>query len=260
MPNEYLNLTKICEIFKTVKRFPFIMGRRKVVTQIGSLPYQDIDLAIEYSLKHDIPFLPELPKRGDAMFEYIKNPGKLSCLESFKKHKYDTVKVQCIGPATLLLFGYYDENDALLRVYEHVQGIMDGLKAKEVILFLDEPALGNAGFEYKPLWDPIFKAFDVTSGIHVCGGMDWDRLLDSDIEIISFDASRTDITIYPKYAEQRDKKRIAWGIEKKEDIKDFKKGDLITLPCGIGSPIYKVEDCDKKLETLLRIAEEIKAK
>jgi len=251
----------LSRVFKTINCFIIRMKQKKVITQIGSLPYEDVDLAVEYSLKHDIPFLPELPKRGDAMFDYIKNPGKLSCLDAFKKHEYDTVKVQCIGPATLTLFGYYDENDAMLRAYEHIQSIMDGLKAKEVILFLDEPALGNAGFEYKQLWEPLFEGFDVVSGVHVCGGMDWDKLLDSNIDIISFDASRDDITIYPKYIPKyRKSKRIAWGVEEKEHVRDFKKGDLITLPCGIGSPVYKVADCDKKLEKLVRIAKEIKVR
>lgn len=234
------------------------MGRKKIITQIGSLPYEDIDLAVEYSLKHDIPFLPELPKRGDSILDYVKNPGRLSCLDAFKKHKYNIAKVQCVGPATLLFLGHYDENDAIARIYDHVQGIMDGLKAKKVILFLDEPALGNAGFDYKSLWDPLFESFNVIPGVHVCGGMDWDQLLDSNIKIISFDASQYDLTVYPKYKAHRKSKRIAWGIEKKEDVKDFKKGDLITLPCGIGSPMYKVEDCDKKLEQMIKIAEELK--
>lgn len=248
-----INLSKYLKP-PTTSSFP--MRRRKIITQIGSLPYEDIDMAIEYSLKHDIPFLPELPKKGDSMFEYIKNPGKLSCLDAFKKHEYKTVKVQCIGPATLVLGGY-DENEAVMRAYEHIQSILDGLKAKETILFLDEPALGQAGFNYKALWEPLFGSFKVTPGVHVCGNMNWDELLDSKVEIISFDASQYDITIYPKY---RNNKRVSWGVEKKEDVKDFKKGDLITLPCGMGSPVYKVEDCDKNLEKLIDIAKGIKVK
>ncbi len=63
--------------------------KRKVITQIGSIPYQDVKQAVKYSLKHDIPFLPELPKLGDGVLDYIKNPGKLSCLEEFKKHSFE---------------------------------------------------------------------------------------------------------------------------------------------------------------------------
>ena len=84
--------------------------------------------------------------------------------------------------------------------------------------------------------------------------MNWDDMFDADIDIISFDASKFDLLKYSKY---RSKKRIAWGIEKREDVKDFQEGDLLTLPCGIGSPIYKSDDCDDKLQTLTEIAEDI---
>ncbi len=239
--------------------------KRKIITQIGSLPYQDVKRAVKYSLKHDIPFLPELPKLGDGVLDYIKNPGKLSCLEEFKKHSFTTVKIQCIGPATLILSGhyendakekvYYDENEALKRVYEHISAILDNLKAKEVILFLDEPALGQAGFNFEELWIPIFENFKVVPGVHVCGDMDWDKLLSSQIiKIISFDASKFDIAQYPNY---RGDKRIAWGIEKKEDIKDFREGDLLTLPCGMGSGIYNIGDCKTRLKELKKISKKL---
>ena len=61
----------------------------KIVTQIGSLPYDDVEQAVEYSLRHDIPFLPELPKLGDAMLEYAKEPGKLSCLRRFQERPWN---------------------------------------------------------------------------------------------------------------------------------------------------------------------------
>lgn len=225
----------------------------KIITQIGSLPYTEVREAIDYSLQHDIPFLPELPKRGDAMLEYIKNPGRLSCLEEFKKHRYQTVKIQCIGPSTLIQSGH-SKDEAVKRAYEHISAILDGLEAEEIILFLDEPALGYSGVNFKELWEIIFSNFRVISGVHICGNMDWDEVFSSGVEIISFDASRYDITRYSKY---RSGKRIAWGVEKKEDIKDFRKGDLITLPCGMGSPLYTLKDPPLYLEKLRRIAREV---
>lgn len=229
------------------------MSNRKIITQIGSLPLEDTSEAVAYSLKHDIPFLPELPKKGDAMMEYIKKPGKLSCLEEFKKHKFDTVKIQCVGPATLMLAGF-DRDEAMQRICEHITEITDGLEAEETILFLDEPALGQSGINFRDLWQAIFSTFSVVPGAHVCGNMDWDLLFDSGLKIISFDASQFDIAKYSKY---RSDKRIAWGAQKKEDVKDFKEGDLITLPCGMGTPVYKAEDCEKNLRKLQKIAEEI---
>lgn len=236
---------------------------RKITTQIGSLPFDDISEAVEYSLMHDIPFLPELPLLGETMLEYIKNPGRLKAAEEFKKKvrekKIETVKMQCVGPVTLIQAGY-EENDAVARIFEHVSCIKDGLHAKNIILFLDEPALGYTGIDYERLWLPIFASFDVAAGVHVCGNMNWDLLLTSDlIDIISFDASRYDITIYPSYKDARSKKTkkgkiIAWGAERFEDIKDFKEGDMITLPCGIGSKKYTREDAYDLAEAIKQMS------
>ena len=231
------------------------MNGRKIITQIGSLPYDDIDKALEYSLQHDIPFLPELPKLGDAMLDYIKKPGHMSCLDGFKR-KVDgceTVKVQCIGPATLVLSGY-SEDDAVARAYEHISAVLDGLNVGRIILFLDEPALGHAGFDYQQLWAALFGSFDVTFGVHVCGNMNWDELFRSELDIISFDASKYDITKYPQY---RNGKRIAWGIQTIDDVKDFQEGDLLTLPCGMGPKFYSTEDCQISLKNLVDISHEL---
>ncbi|NQU94726.1 MAG: hypothetical protein HQ549_00625 [Candidatus Omnitrophica bacterium] len=225
----------------------------KTITQVGSLPLEDVKMAVAYSLKHDIPFLPELPKKGDAMLEYIKTPGKLSCLSEFKKNKFETVKIQCVGPATLTLAGY-NPDEAIARILDHVTVVMDGLDAKETILYLDEPALGQSGINYKDLWEALFSSISVIRGVHVCGNMDWDLLFDSNIQIISFDASQFDLTKYSKY---RSGKRISWGAKEAKDVKDFKAGDLITLPCGMGTPLYKAEDCEKSLKKLQDIAKEI---
>lgn len=217
------------------------------------MPFEDVSEAVAYSLKHDIPFLPELPKMGDAMLEYVKSPGKLSCLAEFKKHKFKTVKIQCVGPTTLMLGGY-SEDEAIQRPLLHITAILDGLEAEEIILFLDEPALGQVGFDYKKMWDALFASFNVISGVHTCGNMNWDDIFDSNIQIISFDASQFDITKYAKY---RSGKRIAWGVQDAKDVKDFKVGDLVTLPCGMGTPLFKPEDCKKNLDKLNKITEEI---
>jgi hypothetical protein len=224
--------------------------KKKIVTQIGSLPLRDPAEAVAYSLRHDIPFLPELPLLGDAMLSYIKRPGELSCLSEFKKHTFDVVKVQAIGPATVILSGY-DPDEALIRVYRHVEAILDGLRAEEVILFLDEPALGQAGFDYEELWTHIFADFPVVRGVHVCGNMQWDLLFACDLlDIISFDASRYDISFYYP----RRGKRIAWGIRSPADIGDFRPGDLITPPCGLSPKFYEPVDLPRVLSRLREAA------
>ncbi len=73
-----------------------------IITQIGSLPLSDPKKAVEYSLQHDIPFLPELPLLGEGMLSYIRRPGSLVCLGEFKRHEFVTVKVQAVGPAIFI--------------------------------------------------------------------------------------------------------------------------------------------------------------
>jgi hypothetical protein len=226
----------------------------RLVTQIGSLPFSDVERAIAYSLEHDVPFLPELTVLGDAMLRYIQEPGHLSCLEALKRHRFDTVKIQCIGPATLLQSGY-EEDAAITRIYAHIEAILDGLQAEETILFLDEPALGYAGFDYRRLWSPLFESFPVVRGVHVCGNMQWDHLFEAEIDIISFDASKYDIT---KYYASRDGKRIAWGIERLEDVADYRPGDLITLPCGMPHRAYTEEQAEERFDTLRDVAQSLR--
>ncbi len=244
-----------------------------IVTQIGSLPFDSVEKAVEYSLRHDIPFLPELPKLGDAMLDYIKNPGKLSCLEEFKKHSYDLAKAQCVGPATLMQSRNtedkenernYTEEEAIARISIHLNTICAGLDAKLLVVFLDEPGLGNSGCDYIALWDAIFCDInrDVVRGVHTCGNMDWDKLFAADINMISFDASQYDLTIYSKYNEFRGRNgKIAWGISRLENIRDFHEGDLITMPCGLGGmnketgKRFTEEECEKALEMMKNAAE-----
>jgi hypothetical protein len=230
--------------------------QERLVTQIGSLPFEDVDRAVDYSLEHEIPFLPELTARGDAMMRYIESPGRLSCLEAFKRQRFETVKVQCVGPATLRSNGY-TEDDAISRIYEHVEAILDGLVADEIILFLDEPALGYVGFDFVRLWEPVFESFPVVRGVHVCGNMQWDQLLQAPIDIVSFDASKYDIT---KYYTARGAARIAWGIERTEDIRAYEPGDLITLPCGMPNKAYSEQDAIDRLEILRGAADAVRAR
>lgn len=226
-----------------------------MITQIGSLPFTDVDIAVAYSLQHDIPFLPELTALGDGMLEYVKDPGRLSCLAAFKKQRFETVKVQCIGPATLIQ-SKYDKDDAVMRVYQHVEAVLDGLQADEIILFLDEPALGYIGFDFVRLWEPIFDSFPVTRGVHTCGNMQWDQLFAAPIDIISFDASKYDIS---KYYADRNGKRIAWGITNVEQVTDYRPGDLITGPCGLPHLTHTEADAHARLALLQQAAEALRA-
>ena len=98
----------------------------RIITQIGSLPHVDVDSAVQYSLGHDIPFLPELVARKETMLNYIRDPGKLACLDLFRNSVKGrkSAKVQCVGPATLIVNGGYSADDAVARVRAHIEAIV----------------------------------------------------------------------------------------------------------------------------------------
>jgi hypothetical protein len=211
-------------------------------------------------LRHDVPFLPELPTRGDAMLDYIKEPGRLSCLREFQAATAgrEIVKVQCVGPATLAMGGYAVE-EAELRVYLHLLAILEGLQVGRVLVFLDEPALGHVGFRFEDSWREVLShlsEFPIVPAVHTCGPMDWDRLFASDMELISHDAARYDVTRYRRY---RMGKRIAWGITSAGDVRDCQPGDLVTPPCGMHPRSFTVDDAERQLAVLNECARTLRA-
>jgi hypothetical protein len=154
--------------------------------------------------------------------------------------------MQCVGVVTAMNYGL-SEDDATLKIIDHISKNLKYINAKKIILFLDEPVLGYSGLPFERMWENVFEEFDVIRGVHTCGNMLWDQLFRANIEIINFDASQYDIT---KYYESREK-RIAWGVKEQKDVKEWFEGDLITPPCGLST--YTIEECQGVLENLKSI-------
>lgn len=224
----------------------------RIVTQGGPLPHTNPEDAVAYSQRHDIPFLPELPALQELMPEIILRPGQLHCLELFKQNSYKTVKIQCVGPATLYTLGYSEESEEI--VIRYIDALLDGLVADNVLLFLDEPALGeDPSYDYREGWSRIFQRYRAIRGVQIYKNRDWNRVGDADIEFISIDASLVDIAS-PHY---NHKKCIAWGIREKGDIQDFQPGDLITLTSPARTP-YPLEEAEKVFDFLQETAQEFR--
>ncbi|UCH88516.1 MAG: hypothetical protein JSV49_09685 [Thermoplasmata archaeon] len=217
-----------------------------IITGVGSVPFTDQKDAVEYSRKHDIPYLPELTKCGESMQNYLNSTEPLACAPLFSEYSYDIAKLQSVGPVTAMNFKL-SEDIATLKIIDHISRNLKYINAKKIILFLDEPVLGQSGLPFVKMWENIFEEFDVIRGVHTCGNMLWDQLFNAKIDIINFDASLYDIT---KYYTNRTK-RIAWGVKSPGDIKDWQSGDLITAPCGLDQ--YTIEECDEILANLQTI-------
>jgi len=171
------------------------------------------------------------------------------------------VKGQVTGPFTMLTgikdqngrAGYFDETirEMIIKgiaLKAAWQSTFLGKSGKPVLLFIDEPALaglGSSAFisvtadEIQQMINEVAEAIHTTrglAGIHVCANTDWGLLLDSKIDILSFDAYGFFDRIAPLKNEVNaylDRGGIiAWGgvpTSREEDIQKETTDSLVAL-------------------------------
>ncbi len=237
----------------------------------------------------------------------------LSHLKNLKKQPV-AVKGQITGPFTLST-SLVDENKKAVFYNEELRDIIikqvafkarwQAMQLKKtktpVIIFFDEPALtgfGSSAFisitkeDVSACFNEVIAAVHsqkALTGIHVCANAEWSLLLDSSVDIVSFDAySFFDrFILYPdeikKFLEAG--KILAWGIvptlsvddlrketadsiyekwkEKAQLIENLgislttiKKQSLITPSCGTGS--LKLPDAIRVLELTSKVSKMIR--
>jgi methionine synthase II (cobalamin-independent) len=139
--------------------------------------------------------------------------GFYALLEKTKDTDIKIIKGHVTGPVTFL-FPVLDNNGKSLLYDKKLRdAILKGLamkgvwQAKEIekngkfpVIFFDEPGMAVYGTDYlklgredlldvfKLLLKTIRDNVNVLIGIHCCGNTDWGLLLETDIDIISFDA------------------------------------------------------------------------
>lgn len=227
------------------------------------------------------------------------------------------VKGQVTGPFTMLTgikdrqgrAGYF--NDTIREMV--IKGIamkaawqtrlLSGKTDKQVIIFIDEPSLAGLGSsayisvtaaEIQEMINEVAGAIHQMgglAGIHVCANTDWELLLESQIDVLSFDA----YSFFDKFAPLKNTINtyldrgsiIAWGCVptgRAEDIekensdsltalwesqaellvgpnrskKDLLRQSFITPSCGTGS--LKPELAKKVLELTKAVSDNLQAK
>ncbi|MFC1752271.1 methionine synthase [Thermoproteota archaeon] len=217
-------------------------------------------------------------------------------LHSFKEKiaksgKKKIVKGQTLGPVSLgltltdqdkrLIFYNEQMQDAIVKA-SVCKAVWQAKFLKEVadkvIIFLDEPYLVSFGSAYVSLTREqvvtmlnevidALHAEDVLTGVHCCGSTDWSILMETNVDIINFDAYSyaESMMIYPKQTNDflSKKKYLAWGIvptaeepilaETPENLfkkltahqdklvslgvnqENLKNNCIITPACGVGS-------------------------
>ena len=169
--------------------------------------------------------------------------------------------------------------------------------SKNTIIFVDEPymaAFGSVGVMLSKeqvigLLEEVFEGIKGLKGVHCCGNTDWSILLDTSVDIISFDAYNyaQSLSLYPSQVKKFLGRggAIAWGIIpcdeesiEKESVaslndrleeamapftregipfKQLIEQGLLTPSCGLGS-IANEETVGRALELLAELSKKIR--
>ncbi len=184
-------------------------------------------------------------KAGRGFYEFLRQIDALSQIKQFI-----ALKGQVSGPVTFAT-GVCDENGRAIfyndqmkdAVIKHLamngkwQAEQFALRGYLPIIFFDEPGLagfGSSAFititkqDVKSALDEVIKPVHDEkglAGVHVCANTEWDLLLDSKIDIISFDSYSffDKFMLYPEKIKTYMKRGgiLAWGIvptSNKDDI------------------------------------------
>jgi len=257
-------------------------------------------------------------------FEYFKIShtysagfyGFISAIKSLDKQRLDGIryiKGQITGPISFGLTVTDENNRAIFYNEQFTDVIVNNciMKAKwqikklreihgpiNIIIFIDEPYMASFGSSFvalnkgdvsnclRKVVDAI-RSESAIAGIHCCGNTDWTVLIDSGVDIISFDAYNyvESVSLYPARLKNflNEGKVLAWGIipssaevvqETKESLVErFNKGIglftakgfdrnqlfsqcLITPSCGAGS--LSVDNAEKVLKLNKEVSGELR--
>jgi methionine synthase II (cobalamin-independent) len=229
------------------------------------------------------------------------------------KPKAEFLKGQITGPFTFSSAIKGPDGNSLLFDTQLLDAVISGLAMKvawqarefkrldkRAIIFIDEPYLACFGSGFTPVnrqdvievLNRLIEAIgepDCLVGLHCCANTDWSMLLETDIDIINFDAFSylERFTLYPQELKRFLARggTIAWGIVPTAEYKSgisvldlvsqfeeglavlSKKGldsrqilekSLITPSCGMGS--LSIEITEKALELLSQTSQALKDK
>ena len=193
------------------------------------------------------------PDAARGFFSFVEH------LSSLSDHPY-AIKGQITGPITFGL-GLTDQNGKAIFYDEQLRDIAVKLLAQKarwqvkkllsfespVIIFFDEPALAGFGSSamisvsrdevaicFKEVVGAVHEEGGL-AGIHVCANADWSLILESDADIISFDAYSffDKLMLYPDHVKQFIESGgiLAWGIVptlNSDDIEEATVESLVT--------------------------------
>jgi hypothetical protein len=148
--------------------------------------------------------------------DYDHASGLYTLLDMISKKPYDYgsfIKGQIVGPITFAGTLVDAEGRSALTNNEIMDAIVKGLaikawwlvktmsiEGKRIILFIDEPYLSGYGSAFTPIQrqevityireviDYLRSRSNAILGIHCCGNTDWSMIIETGLDIVSFDA------------------------------------------------------------------------
>jgi len=190
------------------------------------------------------------------------------------------IKGQITGPITFGL-GLTDQNGKAIFYDDQLRDVTIKLLAQKarwqvaklsqlgrpVIIFIDEPALGGFGSSafigisrndvikcFQEVIDAVHAGGGIV-GIHVCSNFDWPLILDSESDIISFDAYSffDKLILYPDHIKRFVESGgvLAWGIVPTLNAGDIEKENPSSLTAMWEDQAFAVEGLDIDKATIL---------
>lgn len=270
----------------------------KIIVDLDSYDPTDIYTAI---LNDDVDYFVHPPNVYEGLYQFLENDVS----------SFTAVKGQVTGPISEGLQiadsrarpVIYDESYS--EIVRKTVNMMAKWQARRlsmcnstVIMFYDEPSMSVLGTPFASISDEqaiqwineVLEGVDAFRGVHCCGNTNWEMLLSTNIEIMSFDAYLygDNILMYPDALNKFYAKggSLAWGIvpnaddsivvetvdslvSKLEALFDKleEKGinrqkaaahSLITPQCGLGGT--SIENVDKVFDLLAGVSAEMRSR
>lgn len=224
-----------------------------LITGIGSLPFTDIEQALEYSFQHDLPFLPQLPQLNEDEMMVTQalddSFDTYACFEPFLYRAIDKkikkVKLQLAGPITCSVVAEEPIDSIITQLLNKVDDMISPFLEQgiEVLFFIDEPML-FVNFE-SPLQIQLKNFFSqikekgIQVGLHCCSNPDWDPIIDLGVDYLSFDChvSGNDLIktgLLKQFKDQGGKVIIGFDPRSPEVV-DTSLADYMSFSCGMGT-------------------------
>lgn len=218
----------------------------------------------EQLINENLDFFAFLPDSFAGFFEMMRR--------KFPSSK-TIIKGQTTGPISTGLQIFSTENKPVIYDENYCEIVRKNLnmmtrwqektlrsKFQRTIIFLDEPSLSLMGTPYANIkWEDaiawindVLKGIEGWKGIHCCGNTDWSQVIETNIDILSFDAYDYDYTIslYPEEISRFLERGgvLAWGIvPNNEEVADKENVDSLVQKVISGIEMMKAKGVDEEL-------------